>query len=155
VRQCSTHRMSQIEYVELYKPPKCQMAVVPNCQTVEVLACRIQRGLPHFVSRRIKLYINCNVKIWCWKRQQSDANKWQTTLAHPRAFRFFSWLSSCALAQHSVTRTKNFSSHPRPAPARIPVRAPAPAQQMWVPVTRPAQDSILQSGWLKLYGEIK
>ena len=39
------------------------------------------------------------------------------TPLHPRVWRFLSWLSSCALAQHSVTRTKNFSSRPRPAPS--------------------------------------
>jgi len=39
------------------------------------------------------------------------------TLVCPRVLRFLSWLSSCALAQHSVTRTKNFSNRARPAPA--------------------------------------
>jgi len=47
----------------------------------------------------------------------------QTTSVHPRLLRFLSWLSSCALAQHSFTRTKNFSSRVRPAPAASSTRA--------------------------------
>jgi len=70
---------------------------------------------------------------------------WQTTLVHPHVLLFLSWLSSCALTQHSVTAQR--ISHPASAP------------QMRVPATRglaqPAQNSILQSGRLKLYGEIK
>ena len=38
---------------------------------------------------------------------------WQTTSVHPHDLRFLSWLSSCALAQHSFNRTKNFSSRAR------------------------------------------
>jgi len=34
-----------------------------------------------------------------------------------------SWLSSCVLAQHSVTRTKNFSTLARAAPAPSTTRA--------------------------------
>jgi len=55
----------------------------------------------------------------------SKAQCWQTTSVHPRFLRFLSWLSSCALAQHSFTRTKNFSSRARPAAARKAVRVPA------------------------------
>ena len=36
---------------------------------------------------------------------------------HPRVLRFLSWLSLCALAQHWVTRTKNFLTRACPAPA--------------------------------------
>jgi len=69
-------------------------------------------------------------------------------------------ISSCALAQHSVTRTNNFSTRVRPAPARIAVRVPAHAAQM-VPgtrnprgITHHAQNTILQSSRLKLYRRI-
>jgi len=55
--------------------------------------------------------------------------------AHQRVLRFFSWLSSCALAQHSVTRTKDFSTRARPAPAPQQLQ-PAPAPQMRVHATR-------------------
>ena len=40
-----------------------------------------------------------------------------SSTVHPRVLRFLSRLSSRALAQHSVTRTKNFSTRARPAPA--------------------------------------
>ena len=79
-----------------------------------------------------------------------------SSTVHPSVLRFLSWLSSCALAQHSVTRTKNFSTRARPAPAasttrtrppagstrtrpapaRKAVRVLAPAPQMQVPATR-------------------
>ena len=81
------------------------------------------------------------------------ANNFSTI--HPRVLRFLSWLSSRALAQHSVTRTNNFSTRARPAPAasttctssaasstrtrpapaRKAVLVPAPAPQMRVPAT--------------------
>ena len=68
----------------------------------------------------------------------------------------FELINSRAFAQHSVTRTKNFSTRARPAPAPCTTRirpaesstrpAPVPhphvtAPQMRVPATRPAQDS--------------
>jgi len=48
---------------------------------------------------------------------------------HPRVLRILSWSSSRALAQHSVIRTKNFSTRARPAPAASTTRTrPAPQQ---------------------------
>jgi len=48
-----------------------------------------------------------------------------SSTVHPRVLRFMNWLSSCALAQHSVTRTKNFSTHARPAPITTRTRPAA------------------------------
>jgi len=45
--------------------------------------------------------------IYMWRHLQgllAWAQCWQTTSVHPRVLRFFSWLCSCALAQHSFTR---------------------------------------------------
>jgi len=66
------------------------------------------------------------------------AQCWQTTSVHPRVLRFVSWLSSCALTQHSVTHTKNFSSRPAASstrPANAGTRNPRG-------LTRPARDSV-------------
>jgi len=68
------------------------------------------------------------------KRYETTRVAKRTTLVHPRVLQFLNWLSSCALAQHSVTRKR--ISHPAQPPklvqpARIAVRVPAP--QMRVP----------------------
>ena len=68
---------------------------------------------------------------------------------HLCVLRFLSWLSSRALAQHSVTRTKNFSTRARPAPAasttrpaRKAVRVPHfPHPPRKCGYLQPAQDS--------------
>ena len=64
------------------------------------------------------------------------------------------------MAQHYLSAQR--ISQPEPAPhasTRIAVWVPAPVPQMFIRnprgLTRPAQDSILQSGRLKLYEEIK
>ena len=76
-----------------------------------------------------------------------------TTSVYPRVLRFLSWLSSCALAQQSVTHTKNFLSRARPAPATssTPTRTQSSVGSRTRPanagthnprgITRPAQDS--------------
>jgi len=70
------------------------------------------------------------------------------TSVHASVLRFLSWLRSCALAQHSATRTNNLSTHARPAPAQSTTRSsppsrstrtrlePEPGPQMRVPATR-------------------
>ena len=59
-----------------------------------------------------------------------------SSTVHPRVLRFLSGLSSRALAQHSVTRTKNFST--RPAPAASTTRT-APQQVQPVPAPHARQ----------------
>jgi len=55
-----------------------------------------------------------------------------SSTVHPRVLRFLSWLCSCALPQHSVTRKKNFSTRARPAPARIAVRVNPPRAGLYL-----------------------
>ena len=56
-----------------------------------------------------------------------------------RVLRFLSWLSSCTLAQHSFTRTKNFSSRARPAPAASSTCARPPQQVQAAPAPHTKQ----------------
>jgi len=67
-----------------------------------------------------------------------------SSTVHPHVLRFLRWLSSCELAQHSVTLTNNFSicalpaassTRTHPVPARKTVHVPVPNPQMWVPAT--------------------
>jgi len=59
----------------------------------------------------------------------SQAQCWQTTSVHPHVLRCLSWLSLCALAQHSVTRKMNFSTRACPAPVPSATRAGRPASR--------------------------
>ena len=70
-----------------------------------------------------------------------------SSTVHPRALWFLSWLSSCALAQYSVTHTKNFSTlaHPTPSSTRtcpVPSKSnphlPCPQQVQPAPALSPA-----------------
>jgi len=73
----------------------------------------------------------------------SQAQCWQTIRTHSRVLRFSSWLSSCALAQHSVTRTKkNFSSCASPTLTTSSTRS-RPAQRSTRDHPRPARIVVL------------
>ena len=78
------------------------------------------------------------------------ANNLCTESVHRRVLQILSWLNPCALGEHSVIRTKNFSSRVCPISTTICSRPAAsqsePAPQMRIPATRAgwpafAQDS--------------
>ena len=80
----------------------------------------------------------------------AQAQCWQTTLVHPRVLRFLSWLNSCALAPHAVARTKKFPTRMHSSMGSRTCPANAGTRNLRG-LTRSAHNSILQSGWFKLY----